>query len=114
MQELEEQRQLGDDPNTWIGNEPRISCWSMLDDAPVPGGIPESGDETRREEASHTPTLAPTTVTLEDTGFDSEITLCDSDESGASIFGLRRTVHEVEKGDELSDSSSQDTGRWHW
>jgi hypothetical protein len=86
----------------------------MLDDAPVPGGIPESGDETRREEASHTPTLAPTTVTLEDTGFDSEITLCDSDESGASIFGLRRTVHEVEKGDELSDSSSQDTGRWHW
>ena len=111
MQELKEQRQLEDDPNTWSGNEPRIACWYMLDDTPVSGGIPESGDETRHEEASHTPTLAPTTVMLEDTGFDSEITLCDSDESGASIFGLRRTVHEVEKGDELSDSSSQDSGK---
>ncbi len=110
MQELKEQRQLGDDPNTWIGNETRISCWSILDDVPAPGGIPESGDKTRLEESSLVHTLAPTTVAPDDTGFDSEITLCDSDESGASIFGLRRAIHEVEKGDELSDSSSQDSG----
>jgi len=41
-------------------------------------------------------------------GYASEITLLDSDESGASIFGLRRALHEVEEGDELSDVSSRD------
>jgi len=43
-------------------------------------------------------------------GYASEITLLDSDESGASIFGLRGALHEVEEGDELSDVSSQDDG----
>jgi hypothetical protein len=37
----------------------------------------------------------------------SEFTVLDSDESGASIFGLRSAIHEVEEGDELSDASSQ-------
>ena len=110
VQELKKQRQLEDDPHTWIGNETRISCWTFLEDVPVFGGTPESGDETRLEEASHAPTLTSTTATPDDAGFDSEITLCDSDESGASIFRLRRAIHEVEKGDELSDSSSQDSG----
>jgi hypothetical protein len=40
-------------------------------------------------------------------GYDSEFTVLDSDESGASIFGLRSAIHEVEEGDELSDASSQ-------
>ena len=69
VQELKKQKQLEDDPHTWIGNKTRLSCWTFLEDAPVPGGIPESGDETRLEEASHAPTLAPTTVALDDTGF---------------------------------------------
>jgi len=34
-------------------------------------------------------------------------TVLDSDESGASIFGLRSVLHEVEEIDELSDVSSQ-------
>jgi len=33
----------------------------------------------------------------------SEITLFDSNESGASIVGLRSVLHEVEKGDGLSE-----------
>ena len=78
LKELEEQKHLDDDPLTWNGNETRISCWSMLDDGPAPGGTPEAGDK------------AP-----DDTGFDSEITL--SDDSDASIYGLRRTIHEIEK-----------------
>ena len=34
-------------------------------------------------------------------------TVVDSDESDASIFGLRHGLHEVEEGDELSEASSQ-------
>jgi len=43
-------------------------------------------------------------------GYDSEFTVLSSDESGASIFGLRSALHEVEEDDELSDSSSQGDG----
>ncbi len=43
-------------------------------------------------------------------GYDSEFTVLASDESGASIFGLRSALHEVEEDDELSDSSSQGDG----
>ncbi len=39
-----------------------------------------------------------------------EFTVLDSDESGASIFGLRSVLHKVEEDDELSDSSSQGDG----
>ena len=73
VRELKEQRQLDDDPHTWIGDETRISCWTLLEDVPVPGGIPESGDETRLEEASHAHTLASTTATPDDAGFDEEL-----------------------------------------
>jgi hypothetical protein len=89
--ELEEQKRLDGDPLTWNGNETRISFWSMLDDGPAPGGTPEADDR------------AP-----DDTGLDSDMTL--SDDSDASIYGLRRTIHKIERGDELSDSSSQDNG----
>ena len=43
-------------------------------------------------------------------GYDSEFTVLSSDESGASIFGLRGALHEVEEDDELSESSSQGNG----
>ena len=43
-------------------------------------------------------------------GYDSEFTVLASDESGASIFGLRSALHEVEEDDELSDSSTQGDG----
>ena len=43
-------------------------------------------------------------------GYDSGFTVLSSDESGASIFGLRSALHEVEEDDELSDSSSQGDG----
>ena len=78
LKELKEQRQLEDDPLAWNGNETRISCWSMLDDGPAPGGTPEAEDR------------AP-----DDIGFDSDMTL--SDDSDASIYGLCRTIHEIEK-----------------
>jgi hypothetical protein len=41
-------------------------------------------------------------------GYASDITILDSDESQASIFGLRSALHEVEDEDELSEASSQD------
>jgi hypothetical protein len=44
-------------------------------------------------------------------GYASEVTVFDSDESGASIFGLRSALHEVEEDDELSDASSQGDDR---
>ena len=108
VRELKEQRQREDDPEAWTSDEPRITYWHMLDDSPVAGGIPESGDQARYEEASHTPTLAPTTVMQDDTGVASESTL--SDDSDVSIYGLCRIAHEVDKGDELSEPSSQDNG----
>ena len=104
VQQIKEQDQPADGPNTWIGNETRISCWHILEETPGSGGTPESGDDDDLEEASHTPTLPPTTAAPDDIGYDSEVTQYNSDESGASIFGLRRAIHEVEKGDELSDS----------
>ncbi len=51
VRELKEQKQLDDEPHTWTGDETQTSCWALLEDVPVPGGIPESGDETRLEEA---------------------------------------------------------------
>ena len=51
--------------------------------------------------------VEPDKADKDEVGYDSEVTIHDSDESGASIFGLRRALHEVEEGDELSDSSSQ-------
>ena len=41
-------------------------------------------------------------------GYASEITVLDSDESQASIFGLRSALHELEKDDEMSGASSHD------
>jgi hypothetical protein len=49
--ELKERRQLDDDQHTLTGDETQISYWTLLDAVPVPGGTPESGDETRLEEA---------------------------------------------------------------
>ena len=51
VRELEERRQLDDDQHTLTGDETQISYWTLLEAVPVPGGIPESGDETRLEEA---------------------------------------------------------------
>ena len=41
-------------------------------------------------------------------GYASEITVLDSDESQASVFGLRSALHELEEDDELSGASSHD------
>ena len=43
-------------------------------------------------------------------GYDSGFTILSSDDSEASVFGLRSALHEVEADDELSDSSSQGNG----
>ena len=51
VRELKERRQLDDDQHTLTGDETQISYWTLLDAVPVPGGTPESGDETRLEEA---------------------------------------------------------------
>ena len=49
--ELEEQRQLDDDQHTLTSDETQISYWALLEDVPVPGGTPESGDKFMLEEA---------------------------------------------------------------
>jgi len=49
--ELEEQRQLDDDRHTLTSDETQISYWALLEDVPVPGGTPESGDKFMLEEA---------------------------------------------------------------
>ena len=49
--ELEEHRQLDDDQHTLTGDETQISYWTLLEAVPVPGGIPEPGDETMLEDA---------------------------------------------------------------
>jgi len=102
VKELKEQEQREAAPEKGTDNEARISHWYLLDDTPAPGDIPGPEDEARHEEANHT--TAP--VTQEDTGVTPE----SSDESDVSIYGLCRITHEVEKGDELSEPSSQDNG----
>ena len=49
--ELEEQRQLDDDQHTLTSDETQISYWALLENVPVPGGTPESGDKFMLEEA---------------------------------------------------------------
>ena len=102
VKELKEQEQREAAPIKGTDNEARISHWYLLDNTPAPGDIPGSEDEARHEEANHT----TTPVTQEDTGVTPE----SSDESDVSIYGLCRITHEVEKGDELSEPSSQDNG----
>ena len=108
VQEVRDPDQSADDPEPWMDYTPRLTCWNLLEDSPGSGGTSESGEDDDLEESGDTLTVPPVISAPDDTGDASEVT--DSDKSGASIFGLRRATHEVERGDELSDSSSQDSG----
>ena len=47
-------------------------------------------------------------ITPDDCGSDVSWTLVDSDESDASIYGLRHMLHEIEEGSEISAASSDE------
>ena len=51
-QELEGRRQPDDDRHALASDETQTSYWALLEDVPVPGGTPESGDKFTLDEAS--------------------------------------------------------------
>ena len=106
LQELRNQGQL-DNRYPHLTPQP-LRVWRK----PSSGGNPALGEAASSSSGGNPVTLEPAAVESnkadeDGQGYDSEVTVHDSDESGASIFGLRRALHEVEEGDELSDSSSQ-------
>jgi hypothetical protein len=106
LQELRNQGQL-DNRYPHLTPQP-LRVWRK----PSSGGNPALGKAASSSSGGNPDTLEPAAVESDkadkdEVGYDSEVTIHDSDESGASIFGLRRALHEVEEGDELSDSSSQ-------
>ena len=49
-------------------------------------------------------------ITPDDCDSDVPWTVVDSDESDASIYGLRHMLHEIEEGSEISAASSHEDG----
>ena len=96
MLEQEEQ------PNSQLESPPPNAASSSTGGNPVNPGywIRTKQMDSDEADGDHSPTS-------DEAGYESEITVLTSDESGASISGLRSALHEVEEYGELSDSPPQ-------
>ena len=95
-------------PSTW--RKPR----QQRDPQSSSGGNPEGQSQASRSAGGNPAKHKP--AAEEESHSDAELTdgftVLDSDDSAASIFGLRSALHEIEDCDELSDQSSQEDDFW--
>ena len=115
LQELWSQGRLGEcyphinlyDLQESINGCPDIDGWKSSQSDHPPSGQAASSSSAGGNPVKHDPEGETLKVTQSSKLIDSDSTAHSSDESGASLFGLRSALHEMEEDDELSNASSQ-------